>query len=290
MATEKEERKESERTLALAQQVADLEANKPTDWTGGTYGQQVQDALDKILNREQFSYNLNADPLYQQYKDQYMRGGKLAMQDTMGQAAQLTGGYGNSYAATAGNQAYQGYLTGLNDKVPDLYSLALSKYSSEGDAMRDNLGALQGMYAQEYAQHQQKVNDYRTELDRLDSLYADSQAYDYQSARDAVADAQWQAEFDEAVRQWNLQWEKQNRGGGGYKAPTGMSEEDLKTVINLAVEEVGRSTSGREVTQRVDEVKQDVTKMISDGTITQQQGELIIQAAIDTGNARNHVR
>ena len=216
MATEKEERKESERTLALAQQVADLEANKPTDWTGGTYGQQVQDALDKILNREQFSYNLNADPLYQQYKDQYMRGGKLAMQDTMGQAAQLTGGYGNSYAATAGNQAYQGYLTGLNDKVPDLYSLALSKYSSEGDAMRDNLGALQGMYAQEYAQHQQKVNDYRTELDRLDSLYADSQAYDYQSARDAIEDAQWQAEFDEAVRQWNLQWEKQNSGGGTY--------------------------------------------------------------------------
>ena len=233
MATEKEERNESERTLALAQQVADLEANKPTDWTGGTYGQQVQDALDKILNREQFSYNLNADPLYQQYKDQYMRGGKLAMQDTMGQAAQLTGGYGNSYAATAGNQAYQGYLTGLNDKVPDLYSLALSKYSSEGDAMRDNLGALQGMYAQEYAQHQQKVNDYRTELDRLDSLYADSQAYDYQSARDAIEDAQWQAEFDEAVRQWNLQWEKQNRGGGGY-TPTPAADPTGAPVIELS--------------------------------------------------------
>lgn len=228
------EKKESEETLRLAQRIAEKEAAKPADWTGGTYGQQVTDALDKILNREKFSYNLNADPLYQQYKDQYMRGGKLAMQNTMGQAAQLTGGYGNSYAATAGNQAYQGYLTGLNDKVPDLYSLALSKYSSEGDAMRQNLGALQGMYDREYAEHDRKMSGYRADLDRLDALFAESQKWDYQTARDAIEDAQWKAEFDEAVRQWNqLHPAKKSGGGGGGGQLSDWGEANLVTAIGM---------------------------------------------------------
>ena len=64
---------------------------------------QINDIINRILNREEFSYDLNGDALYQQYKDQYMRGGQRAMQDTMAEAAALTGGYGNSYASTAGN-------------------------------------------------------------------------------------------------------------------------------------------------------------------------------------------
>ena len=72
MATEIE-KKESERTRELAERVAAHEALKPGEWTGGTYGQQIDDALNKILNREPFSYNLNADPLYNQYKDQYSK-------------------------------------------------------------------------------------------------------------------------------------------------------------------------------------------------------------------------
>jgi hypothetical protein len=79
----------------------------------GNFSYAKQGAYDKamndILNRKAFSYDLNGDALYQQYKDMYMAQGKLAMQDTMGQAASMTGGYGNSYAASAGNQAYQGY-------------------------------------------------------------------------------------------------------------------------------------------------------------------------------------
>lgn len=231
-------KKESERTRELAERVAAHEASKPGEWTGGTYGQQIDDALNKILNREQFSYNLNADPLYNQYKDQYMRGGKLAMQDTMGQAAALTGGYGNSYASTAGNQAYQGYLTGLNDKVPDLYSLALSKYNADGDAMRDNLGLLQGMQGQELDQYNRKMAEYRTELDRLDGLLADSQKWDYQNARDAIADAQWQAEFDEAVRQWNLKNAPKSSGGpytpvGSPYEPSEAAKRSLATAENM---------------------------------------------------------
>ena len=67
---------------------------------------QLRAVRDKVLNRSPFTYDMNEDMLYQQYKDSYTRQGKLAMQDTMGQAAALTGGYGNSYATTAGQQTY----------------------------------------------------------------------------------------------------------------------------------------------------------------------------------------
>ena len=98
--------------------VADIEAQKPT--YEGTYDEQVKAMYDQVMNRKPFTYDLNGDALWQQYKDQYTNQGKLAMMDTMGQAAALTGGYGSSYAQNAGQQAYQGYLQQLNDRVPEL--------------------------------------------------------------------------------------------------------------------------------------------------------------------------
>ena len=85
----------SDAVLAAERLKNEHEANKVADWTGGTYGQSVKDALYKINNREKFAYDLNGDALYQQYKDRYTQMGKQAMRDTMGQAAALTGGYGN---------------------------------------------------------------------------------------------------------------------------------------------------------------------------------------------------
>ena len=85
-------------------------SNKPGQYTS-PWHTQLNDTINKILNREKFSYDLNGDALYQQYKDQYTTQGQMAMMDTMGQAAALTGGYGNSYAQSVGQQAYQGYCS-----------------------------------------------------------------------------------------------------------------------------------------------------------------------------------
>lgn len=155
------------------------EANRVADWTGGTYGQSVKDALDRINNREKFTYDLNGDALYQQYKDQYMTQGKLAMQDTIGQASALTGGYGNSYAATAGNQAYQGYLQKLNDVVPELYQMALNQYNQEGQDLKDNLAMYQSLYGTEYGEYRDKVSDWNTEQARLSDAYNNERTFDY---------------------------------------------------------------------------------------------------------------
>lgn len=155
------------------------EANKVADWTGGTYGQSVKDALDKINNREKFTYDLNGDALYQQYKDQYMNLGKLAMQDTIGQASAMTGGYGNSYAATAGNQAYQEYLQQLNNVVPELYQMALYQYNQEGQNLKDNLAMYQSLYGTEYGEYRDKVSDWNAEQARLSDEYNNERTFDY---------------------------------------------------------------------------------------------------------------
>ncbi len=91
-------------------------------------------ALTETVTGKPWSYDLNADMLYQQYRDQYMQGGRQAMIDTTGQVAQaLTGGYGSSYGTTAGNQAYQQYLTQLNSVIPSLYDRAYQRYTGDRD-------------------------------------------------------------------------------------------------------------------------------------------------------------
>ena len=95
----------------------------------------ADEVLNNYMNRDKFSYDLNGDALYQQYKDKYITQGKMASQDVMAQAAAMTGGYGNSYAANVSNQAYQASLQQLNDVVPELYQMAYDKYQQEGQDM-----------------------------------------------------------------------------------------------------------------------------------------------------------
>lgn len=196
----------------LQQQLAQKPGAYSSPWQA-----QLDEAINKILNREKFSYDLNGDALYQQYKDQYSTQGKLAMMDTMGQAAAMTGGYGNSYAQTAGQQAYQGYLQQLNDKVPELYQLALDQYNREEDALYDQASLMAGMEEQEYGRYRDTVSDYYTELNRLteDARYMSETEYNqalqdfnikYGTYRDTVGDQQWQKTFDEGIRQYNEQF------------------------------------------------------------------------------------
>lgn len=99
------------------------------------YVDQLNSLYDQIVNRKPFSYDLNGDLLYRQMADRYTQLGQQAMRDTTGQAAALTGGYGNSYATQVGNQAYQQYLTALNDNVPQLWDRAYQAYLNEGDQL-----------------------------------------------------------------------------------------------------------------------------------------------------------
>lgn len=216
MAFSYKDYQESDRVKKLAERLAQLESQKPGDWTGGQYGQQMQEALDAIRKRKKFSYDLNGDALYQQYKDKYVQQGKQAMQDTMGQAAALTGGYVSTYGQAVGQQQYDAYLQNLNDVVPELYQLALSRYQMEGDDLKTQYSLLADQYQQEYGQYRDKVGDWQTERNflsgRYDSernldygMWDDARDFAYTDYRNGIADEQWRRQYEESVRQFNEQ-------------------------------------------------------------------------------------
>lgn len=176
---------------------------------------QLNDTLTQIQNRPQFKFDMNGSVLWNQYKDRYVQQGRQAMMDTMGQAATMTGGYGNSYAQSVGQQTYQGYLQGLNDKLGEVYGMELDRYNQEGQDLYNRYGLLADQEDRAYGLYRDAVSDYNAALDRAQGVYdsernwdytqyADGRDFAYQQNRDAIANAQWQAEYDEAVRQWNL--------------------------------------------------------------------------------------
>jgi len=192
--------------------LADLEAGKPPAYVSA-YSSQIDAVLDKILNREAFSYDMNADPLYHQYKNQYTQTGNLAMRDTIGNAAALSGGYGSSYATTAGSQAYDSHLSQLNDRIPELYQLAYGQYRDEGDQMTTQLGALRDADTADYTKYRDTVSDWRSDLEYYYNQYSDmseaeynrylndlsawerDREYYYQQAQDRQAQENWEKEM-----------------------------------------------------------------------------------------------
>ena len=160
-----------------------------------------KDVVDKILNREQFSYDLNGDALYQQYKDKYIQQGKMAMQDTMGQAAAMTGGYGNSYAASVGNQAYQASLENLNDIVPELYQMAYDKYNQEGQDLYNQYSMLSNDKNMEYGMWGDELNRLMAEREYADSNFYNGANLHY-TEQDSKNSASQQA-FQNAYNMWS---------------------------------------------------------------------------------------
>lgn len=135
------------------------------------YARQIAGLYDQIMNRPQFSYDVNKDPLFQQYKDQYMQQGRRAMQDVMGQAAALTGGYGNSWGSTAGYQAYLYYLQLLNDRIPELEQYAFDKYRYAGEELRKNMDMTNNLDSIDYGRYRDTVADWQASVAAAASAY-----------------------------------------------------------------------------------------------------------------------
>ena len=164
--TKRPEYKKSNNVVMAENALKNWENSRPGEYKS-QYSDKIDAILDDILNREEFSYNMNADPLYQQYREQYIENGKKAMMDTLGQATALTGGYLNSYAATVGNQAYDEYLNELNDIAIDLRDRAYEQYSDEGDKLIDDITILRSLDGDDYEKYLGKLEQYYSDGDYL---------------------------------------------------------------------------------------------------------------------------
>lgn len=190
---QKREYQQSDSVTQAQKTLQEHQQNKPGEYQS-QWTEKLNGLLDKITNRKSFQYDANADALYQQYKNQYAQQGKQAMMDTIGQASALTGGYGNSYAQTAGQQTYQGYLQNINEMLPQYYEMALNRYNAEGDALLNQYGLISDQENSDYSRYTDLLNQYYSDLDRYQNAYDNERSFDYGQYRDQVSD-------DESARQ-----------------------------------------------------------------------------------------
>ena len=162
-------RPQSQEQVDRAKEALDrVAAEKPGNYEN-SYEDELKDLYDRMTQRPDFQYDLEGDPLYRQYRQSYVRQGQTAMEDTLGKAAGLTGGYGSSFAQSAAHQQYNRYLTELGNLTPALYDRAYDRYQDQGKALEQQYAELQGLEAQEYArysdQFQQWLREYGMALD-----------------------------------------------------------------------------------------------------------------------------
>ncbi len=263
----------SDRTQEYADKLADLEDDAPGSFHS-RYDEQIQNIINTIQNRPEFEADsVYESDLWKNYRDQYVQAGNKAMRDTMGNAANLTGGYGSTYAQAAGQQAYDAYLNQLGDRTLDIYDRLYNEYLNEGQELYNQLNMYNNQDSIDYGRYRDEVSDYYNALNyysgRYNQEYANdfgeyqydqdaqrwAEEYAYQKTQDALAQQNWQAQFDYQKemdeRQYQLQLQQlaasRSRGssGGG-----GSSKKSSSSNLDDYVEKARRLLTGTDGADR----------------------------------------
>lgn len=165
------------------------------------YDDTIQDLIQQMLDRPDFSYDPSNDPLYQNYRKQYTREGQRATADTLGAAAAASGGIPSSYATTAAGQAGNYYAAQMTDMIPQLQQLAYDQYRNEYEMLLSDLGAVSGAEQMDYNKYQDRLNQYNTDRNFsygqfLDELNAQSQRRENELS-EAIYEREWQNTLDQ---------------------------------------------------------------------------------------------
>ena len=154
---QREEKRAAETPAYAATMAALKQAEQELPDFSSSYDGEIGRLFEKIVQRPAFQYDPEGDPLFNSYRDRTVREGRLAMRDTMGQAAHLTGGYGSSYGQAVGQQQYDAYLQKLGDAMPELYGTALKKWQAEGEQLSSQFGAASALAERDYGRARDKA-------------------------------------------------------------------------------------------------------------------------------------
>lgn len=158
------------------------------------FAQQQKDLLDRILNREDFSWSKETDPQWSSYKKSYLREGDRATANALAKASAASGGRPSSYAVNAATQAGDYYATKLNDMIPTLYQQAYERYLDEYNMKLKDLNAVNQQEQLDYAKYLDRLGQFNTDRGFAYQNYAD----DYDRLRSQLADVQGQDQIDYA--------------------------------------------------------------------------------------------
>lgn len=156
------------------------------------YTQAVKAAEDKLNNQSAFSYDLNGDALYQQYREQAMKAARKNSENAMQQAAAMNGGYGSSYASAMAGQAYSEAMGNIDNILPELYGQAYNRYLNDRtyntQLANDSMSRAENLLGKKLTTG---ANEYTAEVNANDTGYTrnlKNRDYYYQKYRDQVGD------------------------------------------------------------------------------------------------------
>lgn len=206
----------SQQTQAAQQNLQNIQQQKPQSYTS-KYGAALDGILAQIQNPQDFKYSFDGDEMFKYYADLYTQQAKQGAANAMGNAAALTGGYGNSWASAQANQAYQQALLPLFERGMDLRDRAYQQYRDKQGDLMDQAGLLQGLDATDYGRYRDTVGDYYADLDRATAAAQDERNFDYNNYRDMLdywqgmaqqENADFQAAQDQNLREAQLAWQQ----------------------------------------------------------------------------------
>lgn len=171
------------------------------------YAEQQQALLDAILNRGDFEWSKETDPLWPVYKKEYLREGERATANALAQTSAASGGRASSYAVNAATQAGDYYATKLNDIIPTLYQQAYDRYLNEYSMKLQDLGAVNTQEQLDYAKYLDSLSQYNTDRNFAYNQYLD----DYSRLQSTLGALQSQdsVDYGRYLDQINLDLQKE---------------------------------------------------------------------------------
>lgn len=214
-----------------------------------SYTDKLNESLKRIEDFRKFSYDMTQDSLFQNALSGAMSSGQIAMQDTIGQASALTGGYGSTYATGAANQAYNSMIQGAFDKLPEFYKMARDAYNEDFNREVNKFGMYQDLDQQEYGRllnaynaHYQNTNDmYNREytdfwnnknFENQNAQFAEEMAYKRGQA--AQSQANWEA-------QWAYQMEQDAKNEQAAKDKAAQAQSNWEKELQLEYDKLNAS-------------------------------------------------
>lgn len=218
---------ESKYVEGYRKKLGDIERNKPDPFVS-KYSNQITDLLNQVYGEKKFSYtgqDMKNDDLYKAYAEQYENNARRAMQDTLGNASALTGGYGSTYGQAAAQQQYDQTMAGLNSRALDFYDRAYQRYQDDRANRYNQLNAFNNQDQIDYGRYRDTVGDWKDDRNYYQNALnaersADLQAYglnntNYWNGANYLADQYnnfrnqdfGAYQQDEANAQWEKQYE-----------------------------------------------------------------------------------
>ena len=212
---------QSDKVTQAQNTLQQVQSQKPQGYSS-KYTPMMDSIMEQIQNPKDFKYEFNGDNVFNAYKDLYTQNAKQASMDAMGQAAGLTGGYGNSYGQAVATQQYQQNLLPLYEKGMQLRDAAYQKYRDDQNALKDRYGMLAGQEESDYGRYRDTVGDYQREEELAYNRAAQAEENDYNRymqeleywtglAQVENADYRSEAERQEAIRQYEQDFAERQR-------------------------------------------------------------------------------